>query len=85
MELNEIAEKVRCVVSQVLKQAVTTDQLRTTGLGVGDINSMTFLMIVTGIENAFDVEFDDDEISYGMIGDFNKLCVMIQKRLEISA
>ncbi len=82
MDFNEIAEKVCSVIGETLGKPVTVEKLRTDGLQTLEINSMTFLMLVTAVENAFDIEFDDDEINYGMFSDFNRFCDLIRNKIE---
>lgn len=84
MERNKIERKVCQVISETLKMPMTPDRLRTDGFSALEVNSMTFLLLVTGVENAFDIEFDDDEINYGMFGDFDRFCELVHKRLEES-
>lgn len=82
MELTNIAEKVCEVISETLKREIRVEQLKADGLGTLDVNSMTFLMLVTNVENEFDIEFDDDEINYEMFGDFDGFCMLIKNRME---
>ena len=82
MNDNGIEKRVLAVLKDTLKKDYTIEQLRTNGLASLEVNSMTFLMLVTNIENEFDIEFDDDEINYEMFGDFDKFCTLIEKRME---
>lgn len=82
MELTSIAQRVCNVISSTLKKEISIEQLNGNGMGALEVNSMTFLMLVTNIEDEFDIEFNDDEINYGMFGDFDSFCMLIKKRME---
>lgn len=82
MELDNIAEQVRNVICVTLKKEISIEQLKGNGLGTLDVNSMTFLMLVTNVEDEFDIEFDDDEINYEMFGDFDSFCELIKNKME---
>lgn len=82
MNDKDIAERVLNVLKETLKKDYTIEQIRTNGLASLEVNSMTFLLLITNIENEFDIEFDDDEINYEMFGDFDKFCSLIEKRME---
>lgn len=82
MELENIAEQVCNVIGVTLKKEISIEQLKGNGLGTLDVNSMTFLMLVTNVEDEFDIEFDDDEINYEMFGDFDSFCELIKNKME---
>lgn len=82
MEIANIAEQVCDVIGATLKKEISIEQLNGNGLGTLDVNSMTFLMLVTNIEDAFDIEFDDDEINYEMFGNFESFCELIKNKME---
>jgi len=77
-----IENKICDILSKTLGREITSAEMKQNGLESLHISSITFLTLITNIENAFDFEFDDDEINYEMFGDFERFCCTVMERTE---
>lgn len=75
-------EKIVVIFNEVLKENLSVDQVRNMELSQLGVNSMSFLVIITKLEDAFDFEFDDDEITYNVLGNFDDLCKLIENKMQ---
>ena len=49
-------------------------------LGKLQINSINFLKIVVEIEEAFGIEFDDEEINFGLFGNIEEIAQLVDQK-----
>jgi acyl carrier protein len=78
----EIENGIAKVLSESLGREVTTAQLQEGGISTLGIHSLVFLKIIVGIENEFDIMFDDDEINYEMFSGFETLCQLVKRKIK---
>lgn len=74
-------EKVVEIFNEVLKENLSVDHMKNMELSQLGVNSMSFLVIITKLEDAFGFEFDDDEITYNILGNFDDLCKLIKSKI----
>lgn len=55
------------------------DEITFNDLGV---NSLNFIKIIVELEDAFDIEFDDNQINYGLLNNIRDLVKMIEEKIE---
>ncbi|WP_151736031.1 acyl carrier protein [Paenibacillus tengchongensis] len=48
-----------------------------------DVNSITFVRLVVGIEEYFNIEFDDDALDFSKFPTLNTLSEYIEKKLNL--
>ncbi len=53
------------------------DEITFSDLGV---NSLNFIKIIVELEDAFDIEFDDNQINYELLGNIHDLCKIIERK-----
>lgn len=46
------------------------------------INSLNFIKIIVELEDAFDIEFDDEQINYGLLNNLRDLIDLIQEKIK---
>lgn len=78
----EIKERMFSIISRTFDGKVSIEKIEKEGIAALGINSMKFLLLVTSIENEFDIEFDDEEINYDMFGDFHQICANIEQKIN---
>jgi acyl carrier protein len=44
------------------------------------VNSLNFIKIIVELEEAFDIEFDDEQINYGLLNNIHDLIVLIEEK-----
>lgn len=75
-------EKIVEIINEVLKKNFSVQQIKNIEMSQVGVNSMSFLVIITKLEDAFDIEFDDDEITYNILGNFDDLCKLIKNKMK---
>ncbi|MDR3185969.1 MAG: acyl carrier protein [Christensenellaceae bacterium] len=78
----EIKNRIINVLNNVLGREVTITQLLEGGIYSLGIHSLVFLKIVVGIEEEFDIMFDDNEINYEMFRTFEDFCDLIERKTK---
>ena len=46
------------------------------------VNSLNFIKIIVELEEEFDIEFEDDQINYGLLSNISELVKLIKAKLE---
>ena len=72
IEILEKNSKLKHIDSSRLKEITVHD------LGV---NSLNFIKIIVELEDAFDIEFDDDQINYDLLNNIYDLVVLINEKI----
>lgn len=46
------------------------------------VNSLNFIKIIVELEEAFNIEFDDEQINYGLLNNIHDLIVLIKEKMD---
>lgn len=81
--MNNIEKKL----IDVLRESISTlegepEQILTRDLQSLQINSLNFIKIVVTIEDAFEIEFDDNQFNQEFFGKISNLAKLIEQKLQ---
>lgn len=79
--IDEMEKTIVEIFNEVLKEKLSVEQIKNMELSQLRVNSMSFLVIITKLEDAFGIEFDDNEITYNILGNFDDLCKLIKSKM----
>jgi len=71
-------------VIEILRRNLTLDETNDAELLESDfqamgVNSLNFIKIVVAMEEAFDLEFDDDDLNYNAFRNVNDIVALMEK------
>lgn len=71
--MSDLRERLLNIISAVLDREITVEISDDTKLTDLDINSLSFIQIVVGIEKEFGIHFDDTMLDIESLPDFSQL------------
>ena len=82
MDRDALTAKVLEVFYDVLPE-IDTDKLDLTAelTAVYGVNSVSIIQFIVGLENAFDIEFDDSELALGLYYDMNDVVKAVANKV----
>ncbi len=82
MDRDALTAKVLEVFSDVLPE-IDTDKLDLTAelTAAYGVNSVSIIQFIVGLENAFDIEFDDSELALGLYYDMNDVVKAVANKV----
>ena len=82
MDRDALTAKVLEVFSDVLPE-IDTDKLDLTAelTAAYGVNSVSIIQFIVGLENAFNIEFDDSELALGLYYDMNDVVKAVAKKV----
>lgn len=81
--MNNIEEKVVEILQNNSKlKNIEIDKLNKISFNDLGVNSLNFIKIIVELEDAFDIEFDDNQINYGLLNNICDLIDLIKEEIE---
>lgn len=82
MDRDALTAKVLEVFSDILPE-IDTDKLDLTAelTAAYGVNSVSIIQFIVGLENAFDIEFDDSELALGLYYDMNDVVKAVANKV----
>lgn len=82
MDKDTLTSKVLAVFSDVLPEADTSSlDLKAELTATYGVNSVSIIQFIVGLENAFDIEFDDSELALGLYYDMEDVIKAVSAKL----
>ncbi|MFC4098125.1 acyl carrier protein [Paenibacillus xanthanilyticus] len=78
MSIDQIKTEILRIVCEVLKQELDYETSHTIIFVNRELNSFTFLQFLVAVEDAFDIEFPEDQLSVGRFQSLDDVVEYIQ-------
>lgn len=80
--MSDLRERLLNIISVVLDREITVEISDDTKLADLDIDSLSFIQIVVGIEKEFGIQFDDTMLDIESLPDFSQLEKYIENMMS---
>lgn len=78
MKKNEIKDKIKQIIHSVIEVEITDDD----DLFEQGLNSINIIEIIVKIEDEFDIEFDEENLSFEYLKSLSSICKYVNSKLD---